>query len=108
MSGATNMPDLPDYAEEDGLTALTRAADLALLDEAIHQTQNLVEALGHLRRRVELQTTSRYIELAVRDLADTTTWLADARRELAAMPTRAEQAAYLAEQAELHRRLWTR
>ena len=108
MSGATNMPDLPDYAEEDDLTAFTRDADLALLDEAIRQTQNLVEALGHLRRRVELQTTSRYIELAVRNLADTTTWLADARRELNSTPTRAEQAAYLAEQAELHRRLWTR
>src|SRR5918993_2450409 len=106
MSGAINMPDLPDYADEDGLTALTRAADLALLDEAIRQTQNLAEALDHLRRRVELQTTSRYIELAVRDLADTTTWLADARRELTETPTRAEQAAYLAEQAELHWRRW--
>jgi hypothetical protein len=61
MSGATNMPDLPDYAEEDDLTAFTRAADLALLDQAIRQAQSLAEALGYLRRRVELQTTSRYI-----------------------------------------------
>ena len=108
MSGATNMPDLPDYADEDGLTVLARAADLALLDEAIRQVKDMAEALDHLQRRVELQTTSRYIELAVRDLADTATWLADAYRELAATPTRAEQAAYLAEQAELHWRLWTR
>jgi hypothetical protein len=108
MPGATNMPDLPDYADEDGLTVLTRGADLALLDEAIRQTQNLMEALGHLRRRVELRATSRYIELALQDLADTTSWLAEARRELAATPTRAEQAEYLAEQAELHWRLWTR
>ena len=108
MPGATNMPHLPDYADEDDLTVLTRDADLALLDEAIRQTQNLVEALGHLRRRVELRTTSRYIELALQDLADTTAWLAGARRELAATPTRAEQAEYFAEQAELHWRLWTR
>src|SRR5690349_15224698 len=108
MPGATNMPDLPDYAYEDDLTILSRDADLALLDEAIRQTQNLVEALGHLRRRAELGTTSRYIELTLQDLADTTTWLAEARRELAATPTRAEQAEYLAEQAELQRRLWTR
>ena len=108
MSGATNMPDLPDYAEEDGLTIIARTADLALLNEAIRQTHSLAEAFGQLRRRVELRTTSRYIELAVRDLADTAAWLADARRELATTPTRAEQAEYLAEQAELHRRLWTR
>jgi hypothetical protein len=108
MPGATNMPDLPDYADEDSLTALARDVDLALLDAAIRQTQTLVEALGHLRRRVELWTTSRYFELAIQDLADTTAWLAGARRELAATPTRAEQAEYLAEQAELQRQLWRR
>jgi hypothetical protein len=108
MPGATYMPVLPDYADEDGLTVIARDADLALLDAAIRQTQTLVEALGQLQRRVELRTTSRYIELAVRNLADTITWLADARRELATTPTRTEQAAYLAEQAELQRRLWTR
>jgi hypothetical protein len=102
------MPDLPDYAEEDGLTALARDADLALLDEAIHQVKGAAEALDGLRRRAELGTTSRYIELALPDLTDTAAWLADARRELAATPTRAEQAEYLAEQAELQRRLWRR
>jgi hypothetical protein len=33
MPGQLNTPDLPDYANEDGLTATARAADLALLDE---------------------------------------------------------------------------
>ena len=105
------MPGLlntPDYANEDGLTALARDADLALLDEAIRQVKGTAEALDGLRRRAELGTTSRYIELALPDLADTAAWLADARRELAQTPTRAEQAEYLAEQAELQRQLWRR
>ena len=102
------MPHLPDYANEDGLTTISRAADLVLLEEAIREVKGLTEVFSRLQQRVELRTTSRYIELATSDLIDTVAWLADARRELDATPTPAEQADYLAEQAELQRQLWRR
>src|SRR5688572_14711386 len=71
MPGMPNTPDLPDYANEDSLTSMARAADLALLDEAIREVGGLGEALSRLRERVELRTTSRYLELAASDLTDT-------------------------------------
>jgi hypothetical protein len=101
-------PGLPDYANEDDVTAAARTADLALLDEAFGQARALTDGLGRLLDRAELGTTGRFVELAARETAGTATWLAEARRELAAPPTRAERSAHLAEQAELHQRLWTR
>jgi hypothetical protein len=99
---------LPDYAHEEDLTADARAADLALLDEAIGQVHALADGLGRLLDRAALGTTGRFVELAVRETAGTATGFTEARQELAATPTRAEQAAHLDEQAELHQRLWTR
>jgi len=101
-------PGLPDYANEEDVMAGARAADLALLDDAIGQARALADGLGRLLDRAELGTTGRFVELAARETAGTVTWLAEARRELAATPTRAEQDAHLDEQAELHERLWTR
>jgi len=101
-------PGLPDYANEEDVTAAARTADLALLDEALGQARALTDGFVLLLDRAELGTTSRFVELAARETAGTAAWLAEAHRELAATPTRAEHAAHRDEQAELHQRLWTR
>jgi hypothetical protein len=101
-------PGLPDYANEEDMTAADRAADLALLDEALGQIRALEDSLVRFLDRAELGTTGRFVELAARETAGTAVWLAEARRDLAATPTRAERAARRDEQAELHQRLWTR
>ena len=99
---------LPDYADEPGITAAARAADLALLAEAMRQGRTLVGTLAGLREGAELFTTRRYFDLARDSLGGLVDWLGDAVKELKAAATPAEQAAYLAEQAELHDRLWRR
>lgn len=68
------------------MPAGARAADLALLDEAIGEVRALADGLGRFLDRAELGTTGRFVELAARETADTATWLAEAHRELAATP----------------------
>lgn len=101
-------PSLPDYADGEDLTTAARAADLALLDEAIRLVQALADGLAKLPDRAELGTTGQYIEIASRDLADSLAWLTDARRELDTALTRAEHEAYLDEHAIRHAQLWRR
>ena len=99
---------LPDYADEEEITAEARAADLALLADAVREVQALAGALAELRAGAELLATGRYLDLVRDGLADLADWLGDAIGELTATPTPAEEAAFRAEQAELHERLWRR
>ena len=99
---------MPDYAHEPEVTADARAADLALLADAVRHVRALAGALAELREGAELLTTGRYLDLVRDGLADLGDWLGDAVQELTATPTRAEEAAFRAEQAELHERLWRR
>ena len=99
---------LPDYADEEEITADARAADLALLADAVHHVRALAGALAELREGAELLTTGRYLDLVCDGLADLGDWLGDAVQELRATPTPAEEAGFRAEQAELHGRLWRR
>lgn len=99
---------LPDYADEPEVTAEARAADLALLAEVARHVQVLAGALAALREGAELPTTGRYVGLVHDGVVDLGDWLGDAIGELKATPTRAEEAAFRAEQAELHERLWRR
>ncbi len=98
----------PDNADEEEIAADARAADLALLADAVHRVRALAGALAELREGAELPTTGRYLDLVRDGVAYLGDWLGDAIRELKAMPTRAEEAAFRAEQAELHERLWRR
>ncbi len=84
----------------------TRAADLALRADAVRHVRALAGALAELREGAELLTTCLYFGLVHEGLADLGEWLSDAIRELRATPTPAEEAAFRAEQAELHERLW--
>ena len=99
---------LPDYADEEEVTAEARAADLALLADAARHARELAGALAELREGAELLTTGRYLDLVRDGVADLADWLGDAIEELKATPTPAEEAAFRAEQAELHERLWRR
>jgi hypothetical protein len=99
---------LPDYADEPEVTADARAADLALLAEAVRHVRALAGALAELREGVEQPTTGRYFDLVRDGLADLGDWPSDAIGELKATPTPAEEEAFRAEQAELHERLWRR
>ncbi len=99
---------LPDYADEPEITATARAADLAVLVEAMCQGRTLVGVLARLRDGAELLTTGRYLDLVRDGLADLGDWLGDAAEELKATPTPAEKKAFRVEQAELHERLWRR
>ena len=99
---------LPDYADEEEITADARAADLALLAEAARHVQAVAGALAELRQGSELPTTGRYVDLVRDGVGDLVDWLDDAIGELKATPTPAEEAAFRAEQAELHERLWRR
>ncbi len=97
---------LPDYADEEGGTADARAADLALLADAVRRVRTLAGALAEWREGAELPTTGRYVGLVHEGIVDLGDWLGDAIGELRATPTRAEEAAFRAEQADLHERLW--
>jgi hypothetical protein len=99
---------LPDYATEPEVTAEARAADLALLAEADRYVQALAGVLAGLREGAELLTTGRYLELVRDGIADLADWLDDAVGELKTVCTSVEEAAFRAEQAELHERLWRR
>ena len=99
---------LPDYADQEEITAAARAADLALLVEAARHVRALAGALAELREGAELPTTGRYVGLVHDGVVDLSDWLGDAIGELKATPTPAEEAAFRAEQAELHERLWRR
>ncbi len=99
---------LPDYADEEEITADARAADLALLANAVRRVRALSGALAELREAAELLTTGRYLDLVGDGVADLGDWLDDAVKELKAAATPAEQKAFLAEQGELHERLWLR
>ena len=99
---------LPDYADEPEVTAGARAADLALLADAARHTRELAGALAELRESAELLTTGRHLDLVRDGVADLGDWLGDAIEELKATPTPAEEAAFRAEQAELHERMWRR
>ena len=97
---------LPDYADEEEIAADARAADLVLLADAVRHVQALAGALAELREGAELPTTGRYVGLVHDGVVDLGDWLGDAIGELRATPTRAEEAAFRAEQADLHERLW--
>ncbi len=99
---------LPDYADEPEITATARAADLALLAEAMRHGRTLVDTLAELHEEAELFTTRRYFDLARNSLGDLADWLDGAAAELKASPTPSEQKAYRDEQTELHERLWRR
>ena len=99
---------LPDYADEEEIAADARAADLALLADAVRHVRALAGALAELREGAELPTTGRYVGLVHEGVVDLGDWLGDAIGELRATPTPAEEAAFRAEQAELHERLWRR
>jgi hypothetical protein len=99
---------LTDYADEEEITADARAADLALLAEAVRHVRALAGTLVELREGAELPTTGRYLELVRDGIADLADWLDDAVGELKTVCTSVEEAAFRAEQAELHERLWRR
>ena len=99
---------LPDYADEPEITAAARAADLALLAEAMRHGRTLVGALAELREGAELLTTRRYFDVAGESLTGLADWLDDAVKELKGAATPAEEKAFRAEQAELHERMWRR
>ena len=61
-----------------------------------------------MRESAGLPTTGRYLGLVHDGVVDLVDWLDDAIGELRAVPTRAEEAAFRAERAELHERLWRR
>lgn len=106
--GAAPRRRLPDYADEERITADARAADLALLAEARRRGQAFASALAELRENAELSTTGRYLDLARDGAGDLVDWLDAAAAELKASPTPAEEKAHRDEQAELHERLWRR
>jgi hypothetical protein len=106
--GAEPRRRLPDYAGEPEVTAHARAADLALLAEAVRRVQALAGALAELRKGAGLLTTGHYFDLVRDGLADLGDWPGDAVGELKATPTPAKEAAFRAEHAELHERLWRR
>ncbi len=110
MSDRTGGPRrrLPDYADEEEITAEARAADLALLVEARHRGEALAATLTQLGEGAELLTTCRYLDLARDGIGDLADWLDDAAKELKASRTPAEEKAYRDERAELHDRLWRR
>ena len=99
---------LPDYADEEGITADARAADLALLADAVRHVREIAGVLAESREGAELLTTCQYLDLVRDGIADLADWLGDAVQELKATPTRAEERAFRAEQAELQERLWRR
>ncbi len=99
---------LPDYADEPEITAAARAADLALLAEAMRHGRTLVDTLAELHEEAELFTTRRYFDLARDSLGGLADWFDDAVKELKAAATPAEEKAFRAEQAELCERLWRR
>ena len=99
---------LPDYADEEEITAEARAADLALLAEARRQGRAFAFALAELREGAELPTTGRYLDLIRDGIGDLADWLGDVIEELKATPTPAEEKAFRAERAELHEWLWRR
>ena len=68
----------------------------------------LAGALAELREGAELLASCRYLDLVRDGVVDLGDWLGDAIGELKATPTCAEEAAFRAEQAELHERLWRR
>jgi hypothetical protein len=99
---------LPDYADEEEITGDARAADLALLADAIRHVRALVGALAELREDAELLTTGRYLDLVRNGVDDLSKWLDDAAGQFRAALTPAEEKAFRAEQAELHERLLRR